>query len=185
MTLQDYMKNWALSAAPLRNATFAVTLLFALLTQSCGGTKETTVSHTSSRDSMMFREISQIRPVTVPLARAGLRLDLKEMAGLTPGAVFTDKNGQASVRVERRDSIIYITAECDSLQVLCENKTREVYHLRELLEQQKTDIVKPPGWRATFKNNAFYTFIGMGLMLVVILIKKIWKQVKQPGSLLR
>lgn len=178
------MKNWDLSDGLLKNATFAVTLLFALLIQSCGGTKETTAIHTS-RDSMMFREISQIRPVTVPLTRAGLRLDLKEISNLTPGAVFTDKNGQASVRVERLDSIIYITAQCDSLQVLCENKTREIYHLRELLEQQKTEITEPPGWWATVKNNTFYIIIGMVLMALLTFIKKIWKKIKQPGSLLR
>lgn len=157
----------------------AATLLFVLLIQSCGGTKETTVSHTSSKDSMMFREISLIRPVTVPLTRAGLRLDLKEISNLTPGAVFTDKNGQASVRVERRDSIIYITAQCDSLQVLCESKTREIYHLRELLEQQKTEITEPPGWWATVKNNTFYIATGMVLMLVINFLKRtLWQKIK-------
>lgn len=178
------MKNWALSAVPLKNATFAAIFLFALLIQSCGGTKETTDRHTSSRDSMVWREISQIRPLTVPLTRADLRLDLKEISNLTPGAVFTDKNGQASVRVERRDSIIYITAQCDSLQVLCESKTREIYHLRTQLEQQHTQVEKPPGWWATVKNNTFYIAIGMVLMALLTFIKKIWKKIKQPGSLI-
>lgn len=180
MTLQDYMKRWGLSAGQWRNVTFAVIFLFALLIQSCGSTKGTTVSHTNRTDSLMIREISLILPVTVPLTRADLRLNLSDVANLTPGAVFSDKNGQASVRVERRDSIIYITATCDSLQVLCENKTREVYHLRELLEKQETKIVEPPGWWETFKNNAFYIAVGMVLMLVINLIRRTWQKIRNP-----
>lgn len=183
--MQDYMKNWALSAVPSRNATFAVIFLFALLMWNCGGTKETTVSHTSSRDSTMFREISRIRPVTVPLTQADLRLDLKEMANLTPGAVFQDKNGQASVQVERRDSIIIITATCDSLQILVESQYREITRLRSEVDQQATVTGQTPGWWKTFKNNAFYVMVGMTFMSVIILTIRIWRKIKTPARLNR
>lgn len=179
------MKNKVTQIAFWPHGIIAAILPLVLLTLSCGGQKQLSESNSRQTDSLVIRERSQITQVTVPRTQAALRLELKDVANLTPGAVFTKSEGQATVAVERRDSIIYITATCDSLQMLVETQSREIYHLRSELEQQRTQIEKPPGWWATFKNNAFYILVGMGLMLILILIKKIWERIKQPVNLLR
>lgn len=180
MTLQDYMKKWDLSAGRLRSVMLAVICLYALSMWSCGSKKEIIDNRNHTTDSVMDRTVITSKILTVPLTRADLRLNLRELKNLPPGAVYTEKNGQASVRAERKDSIIYITATCDSLQLIVESQYREISRLHTQLEQQKTEVVKPPGWWATFKTNAFYIAIGMLLMLVIILMKKIWQ--KRPMS---
>lgn len=177
MILQNYMKTWGTYYGLLTNAMFVVTLLLALSTQSCGRLKEVRRIESHAADSITDRMIVTVRALNVPLTQAALRLNLSDLQTLTTGAVFTEKNGQASVRAERKDSIIIITATCDSLQLLVESQTREIYHLRTQLEKKHTEIEKHPGWWETFKNNAFYIAVGMFLMLVINLIRKIWKKI--------
>lgn len=170
--------KWGSSAA-LRNAvTIAVTCLFVLSMWNCRSLK-TTASHISATTDSLV-ELREIRTqvLNVPLSRADLRLELQEIKNLTPGAVFTGRNGQAEVRVERHDSLIYITATCDSLQLLAESQNREIYRLRSLFDEQT--IRKPPSRWESFKNNAFYTSAGMALMLLIILILKLWKKKQIP-----
>ena len=169
------MKKWDISAGLLRGVTLAVICLYALLMWSCRGTKQFTDNILHVHDSVMEKVTVTPISVKVPQSQADLRLNIKDVATLTPGASFTDKKGQASVKVERHDSIIYITATCDSLQLLVESQAREIYHLRSQLEKQHTEIEKPLSQWETLKNNTFYIVVGMFIMLVIILIKKIWK----------
>lgn len=89
-----------------------------------------------------------------------------QIARLQPGAMFQDKSGQASVTVEKKDSIIVVTAVCDSLQILVERQKTEIYKLRESIEKQETEFQKKNFWR-DLKNGAFYILVGMGIMLII------------------
>lgn len=168
------MKKWDAFSVPLKSVTAAIIFLSVLLIVSCGGPKvisrETREQQT---DSVTERITTTVKRVTVPLSQADLRLEIKDVENLTPGAIFTDKNGQASVRVERRDSLIYITATCDSLQVLVESQSREIYHLREQLSQQENVREKTPGFWEQAKTAVFYIAAGMALMFMINLKKRV------------
>lgn len=89
-----------------------------------------------------------------------------QIARLQPGAMFRDKSGQASVTVEKKDSIIVVTAVCDSLQILVERQKTEIYKLRESIKKQEAEFQKKNFWR-DLKNGAFYILVGMGIMLII------------------
>lgn len=63
------------------------------------------------------------------------------------GAVFTEKQGQASVRVRYEappgePETIVVTATCDSLQILCRELERELIRTRNDTETEKTEIIQ-------------------------------------------
>lgn len=173
MKYQNYTNSKGTCSGFSAAVTIAVILLFALLTANCGGQKQMHKETSHVTDSLLIRERSEITPITIPRTQADLRLKIKDVENLTPGAVFTDKNGQASVRVERRDSLIYITATCDSLQVLVESQSREIYHLREQLSQQENVREKTPGFWEQAKTAVFYIAAGMALMFIIQLKKRV------------
>lgn len=170
---QNYTKKWGIVSGFWKVVTAAVILLFVLLIASCGGQKQINKEARHETDSVLIRERSEISPLIVPRTQVDLRLNLDNLVTLTPGASFTGKKGQASVKVERHDSIIYITATCDSLQLLIESQSREIYHLREKLSEKQTTREKSPGlWERT-KTAAFYIASGMALMFIIQLKKRV------------
>lgn len=167
MTLVTCIKNLVLSAGRSKSAIFVVISLLAPLTWSCGGQKAIRQeTRCNERDSVMERVTTTTRPVTVPLSRVSLRLKEIQLSELEPGMMFRGKSGQASVQVEKKDSTIYITATCDSLQLLVEQQKTEIYRLRERFEEQKTTVEKRNFWKE-LKNGAIYILTGMGIMLLI------------------
>lgn len=169
----NYTKKWGFASGFWKAAMAAAIFLFALLIGSCGGQKQMHKETRSETDSILIRERSEITPITIPRTQVDLRLKVKDVESLTPGAVFTDKNGQASVRVEYRDSLIFITATCDSLQLLVENQSREIYHLRERLSEMEATREKTPGFWEQAKTAAFYIAVGMALMYIIKLKNRV------------
>lgn len=76
-----------------------------------------------------------------------LTIPTQNLRNLPTGAVYSDKQGQASVEVRYEappgePEIIIITAVCDSLQVLCRELERELIRIRNDTEKEKTEIVQ-------------------------------------------
>lgn len=173
MIYKNYTMNWDISDGPSRSAMFAVTLLIALLMWSCGGQKvitQTTQNHVT--DSVRERIITTVTQVKVPESRVSLRLTAKEVTELQPRMMFQEQSGQAAIRVEYRDSLIVVTATCDSLQILAESRNREIYRLRQELSQQDTLSEKPHSWWDRIKTAISYIIVGMILGAVVSAIKR-------------
>lgn len=167
MILATCIENLVPSGERLKSVIFVVTCLSALLMSSCGGQKAIrSTTRCNEKDSVMERVTITSKPVTVPRSRVSLRLNEMQIARLQPGAMFQDKSGQASVTVEKKDSIIVVTAVCDSLQILVERQKTEIYKLRESIEKQETEFQKKNFWR-DLKNGAFYILVGMGIMLII------------------
>lgn len=174
--LQSYTRRW-ISCARLRASVMrAVICLIVLSTGSCRGIREIDRRSSTTTDSVIVRERTEIIPVSIPASKAGIRLDLADISKLTQGAVFTRKEGQAAVSLSRQGDTVYVSATCDSLQMLVESKSIEISRLSTRLEQQQQIVEKPPGWWETLKNNTFYVIAGMVLMLIINLIRKIWQR---------
>jgi hypothetical protein len=74
-----------------------------------------------------------------------LAIPTESLRNLPEGASFTERQGQASVKVVRVEvpgepEYILVTSSCDSLQVLCENLQRDLIRIREDTETEKTEI---------------------------------------------
>lgn len=174
MTLAICTRNWVISVGPWKSGIFAVILLLAPLMWNCGGSKIITrEAHELQTDSVRERVIITVKPVTVPQSQVSLRLPPEEIMDLPPWAEYRKESGQASVRVEYRDSLIFITATCDSLQLLTESQSREIYHLRTELSQVETIREKPPNRWKQAKTAVFYIAAGMVLMFIINLKKRL------------
>lgn len=173
MTLQEYTKKWGLSAGRWRNVTVAVIFLLALSMWSCAGRKA--ISREIQRhetDSVRERITLTTELVKVPQSLVSLPLAPTDVMGLKTGQMYREQSGQASVTVEYRDSLIYITATCDSLQLVVESQNRELYHLRQTLKEREEQVSIKPGFWERIKNAVFFFALGCVFMYFVPLIKK-------------
>ena len=181
--LSSFIRKWGLSVGQSKGVTSAVILMCALLTTRCGNHRWLTENSTQTADSIVWMKTLTVKPMTVPLSQADLRLNLKDLNNLTPGARFVAQNGQAAVSVEKKDSIVYVTAVCDSLQILVESQKDEIFHLRRELEVTKEVKEAAPGFWEKMKNNTFYMIVGALLTLVIMFFKnKLWKKIKKTRN---
>lgn len=96
-----------------------------------------------SVDSMM--EELKIRTEAVKVAQSDVSLTLRtdSLRSLPPGASYSGRSGQASVKVSRKAATsttpeyIYVEASCDSLELQCERYERTVRTLRSELEDRR------------------------------------------------
>ena len=170
-TLLNFIRKWGLSVGQSKGVISVVILMCALLTTRCGNHRWLTENSTQTADSIAWMKTLTVKPMTVPLSQADLRLNLKDLNNLTPGARFVAQNGQAAVSVEKKDSIVYVTAVCDSLQILVESQKDEIFHLQRELEATKEIKETPPGFWEKVKNNTFYMIVGALLTLVIMFLK--------------
>ena len=162
-------RNSGLYVVLSRCVTFASITLFVPSMQSCGVKKvlrdyKEVVTDSVTEKTEITREL-----VKVPPAQVDLRLDIRDVMKLPPGAAFQKKDKQASVKIEYRDSIVYITSTCDSLQLLVTSKNREIARLRSALTDKRNIETTPPFER--LKNNLFFIVVGI-LITYIIRIKK-------------
>lgn len=170
-TLLNFIRKWGLSVGQSKGVISVVILMCALLTTRCGNHRWLTENSTQTADSIVWMKTLTVKPMTVPLSQADLRLNLKDLNNLTPGARFVAQNGQAAVSVEKKDSIVYVTAVCDSLQILVESQKDEIFHLQRELEATKEIKEVAPGFWEKVKNNTFYMIVGALLTLVIMFLK--------------
>ena len=96
-----------------------------------------------SVDSMM--EEVEIRTEAVKVAQSDVSLTLRtdSLRSLPPGASYSGRSGQASLKVSRKAATstspeyIYVEASCDSLELQCERYERTVRSLRSELDDRR------------------------------------------------
>ena len=103
------------------------------------------VSETVSTDSAVrlsldsVSELVEIRtePVKVPMSAVRLTIATDSLRSLPAGASYSERSGQASVKVSRKAATatepeyIYVYATCDSLQLQCERYERTIRNLHK------------------------------------------------------
>ncbi|MCR5714397.1 MAG: hypothetical protein K6F98_05660 [Bacteroidales bacterium] len=93
-------------------------------------------------DTTVWTEIR--RREYVPEAHAGVTLPVQALAALPDGAGYHAREGRATVRVERRDSLVYVTAGCDSVAREAAYYRRQTAMYRRMAEEavQHADSVR-------------------------------------------
>ncbi len=112
-----------------------------------------------------------VTPLVVPASLAEINVTVDALHSLPAGGSFQNTKGNATVSAKKEpDNSLTITAACDSLLLLLEEKSKEVYRfrlentaLKTTLNERKTEIIKEP--------NGFQWFqIWLGRVLAVIFI---------------
>lgn len=86
-------------------------------------------------------------PLTVPKSEVSLTIATDSLRRLPSGASYSERSGQASVKVTRRAATatepeyIYVYATCDSLQLQCERYERYIRNLHKDYGEQLNGMV--------------------------------------------
>lgn len=130
------------------------------------------------------------KPVRVPMSTVGLRLTLDSIRSLPPGAAYTAREKQATVKLQRKPATpnepeqIIIEAQCDSLLLVAASYSKSIITLkRQLTEANRAnselkETTKFKAQTSKFKVTfiAFIVGVATGIVLT-ILIRKIWQKV--------
>ena len=139
-------------------------------------------------------ELVEIRmePVSVPMSSVTLTIATDSLRNLPAGASYSERSGQASVKVSRKAATatepeyIYVYATCDSLQLQCERYERQIRNLRSEYGERLNEMQgrlsatsheqeevkeKPPNVIGTALKWYFYGLLSGILATIIIFIK--------------
>ena len=161
-TLVRRSARWPVSGRLLTMPTVAAIVLSVLSLTGCAAhrksvteAKEEQLSETIRTDSVIrlaidsVSELVEIRtePVKVPMSSVTLTIATDSLRSLPAGASYSERSGQASVKVTRRAATatepeyIYVYATCDSLQLQCERYERYIRNLHKDYGEQLNGMV--------------------------------------------
>lgn len=151
-TLARRNARWSGSGKLLTMPTVAAIVLSVLFLTGCAAhrknvtkAKEEQLSKTIRTDSVIRLAIdsvselveSRTEPVKVPMSAVTLTIATDSLRSLPAGASYSERSGQASVKVSRKAATatepeyIYVYASCDSLQLQCERYERTIRSLHK------------------------------------------------------
>ena len=195
------------SGKPLTVLTVAIIVTSALFLTGCAAprksvtkAKEEQLSETIRTDSVIrlaidsVSELVEIRtePVKVPMSAVTLTIATDSLCSLPAGASYSERSGQASVKVSRKAATatepeyIYVYASCDSLQLQCERYERQIRNLHSQYDERLNEMqnrlaatsheleeVKenPPNAIGTALKWFFYGLLSGILATIIIFIK--------------
>lgn len=191
--------------------TVAVTVMSVLFLSGCAThrksvttAKENHVSETILTDSAVHltldsvSELVEIRtePLKVPMSSVTLTIATDSLRSLPAGASYSERSGQASVKVSRKAATatdpeyIYVYASCDSLQLQCERYERQIRNLHSQYGERQKEMQnrmaatsheldevkeKPPNAIGTALKWCFYGLLLSGISAAIILFIKLKK----------
>lgn len=206
-TLARRNARWPGSGKLLTMPTVAAIVLSVLFLTGCAAhrksvtkAKEEQLSETIRTDSVIrlaidsVSELVEIRtePVKVPMSAVTLTIATDSLRSLPAGASYSERSGQASVKVSRKAATatepeyIYVYASCDSLQLQCERYERQIRNLHSQYGERLNEMQgrlsatsheleevkeKPPNVIGTTLKWYFYGLLSGILATIIIFIK--------------
>ncbi len=206
-TLARRNARWPGSGKLLTMPTVAAIVLSVLFLTGCAAhrksvtkAKEEQLSETIRTDSVIrlaidsVSELVEIRtePVKVPMSAVTLTIATDSLRSLPAGASYSERSGQASVKVSRKAATatepeyIYVYASCDSLQLQCERYERQIRNLHSQYDERLNEMQnrlaatsheleevkeKPPNAIGTALKWYFYGLLSGILATIIIFIK--------------
>ena len=208
-TLARRNARWPGSGKLLTMPTVAAIVLSVLFLTGCAAhrksvtkAKEEQLSETIRTDSVIrlaidsVSELVEIRtePVKVPMSAVTLTIATDSLRSLPAGASYSERSGQASVKVSRKAATatdpeyIYVYASCDSLQLQCERYERQIRNLHSQYGERQKEMQnrmaatsheldevkeKPPNAIGTALKWCFYGLLLSGISAAIILFIKL------------
>jgi hypothetical protein len=143
--------RWHGSGKLLTMLIAAVTAITVLCLSGCASSRksvsrQTAVSHEESLhavDSTVIASEIWRTPVKVPMSSVSLTLPVDSLRLLPPGAGYTTRKGQASVKVKRKAATekepeqLVIEAGCDSLELVAASYSKTINTLKRQLKEAK------------------------------------------------
>lgn len=145
--------------------------------------EHSTTEAVERNDSTSRTEKVNVRLLKVPQSSASLNLNFKNLSDLPIGAKYTEKQGQATVSVEKTgDNDYKITATCDSLTRVIVERETEIYHLQSRIKEltdstavRETITINettPVRWFFIYSGYVFWVLLGCGIIYLILKWKK-------------
>lgn len=199
--------RWLGSGKLLTVRTVASIVTTALFLSGCASSRKDRVSALTETELMLSEnliasqwsrnsesELEEVRtePVKVPMSSVTLTIATDSLHRLPSGASYSDRSGQASVKVSRKAATatepeyIYVYASCDSLQLQCERYERQIRNLHSQYDERLNEMQnrlaatsheleevkeKPPNAIGTALKWFFYGLLSGILATIIIFIK--------------
>ena len=206
-TLARRNARWPGSGKLLTMPTVAAIVLSVLFLTGCAAhrksvtkAKEEQLSETIRTDSVIrlaidsVSELVEIRtePMKVPMSAVTLTIATDSLRSLPAGASYSERSGQASVKVSRKAATatepeyIYVYASCDSLELQCERYERQIRNLHSQYGERLNEMQgrlsatsheleevkeKPPNAIGTALKWCFYGLLSGILTTIIIFIQ--------------
>lgn len=143
-------------------------MLLALPALSCRTVSENT--STLRSDRLAWDRKVSVTLATIPTSLATLTAHPDSLRSLPPGAAYTARSGQATVRLEMDNGRIRATASCDSLQQLVVALEEQLHQSAEQAMQQEKEI-KPFTTPLRTKLEWFLSGIIISILIILIYYK--------------
>ncbi|AUS06478.1 hypothetical protein [Pseudotamlana carrageenivorans] len=149
---------------------FILLLAFSFAT-SCRNTRQVVEKNTIQKERILKSEITFRDTVFfAPASQTSLKLPFKDcLKGFKKPQVFTQKNGNATVKLKVNTDTIVVTAKCDSLAIAAKIKQ---YYLKELnrIENDLNNLEVRTKGVSIFQTilyalSAFAIGLGVGVLL--------------------
>lgn len=206
-TLARRNARWPGSGKLLTMPTVAAIVLSVLFLTGCAThrksvtkAKEEQLSETIRTDSVVrlaidsVSEVVEIRTeaVKVPMSAVTLTIATDSLRSLPAGASYSERSGQASVKVSRKAATgtepeyIYVYASCDSLMLQCERYERQIRNIHSQYDERLNEMQnrlaatmheleevkgKPPNAIGTALKWYFFGLLSGILATIIIFIK--------------
>ena len=199
--------RWPVSEKLLTVLTVANIVTTALFLSGCASSRKDRVSALTETEQMLSENVSasqwsrdsiselvevRTESLKVPMSAVTLTIATDSLHRLPAGASYSERSGQASVKVSRKAATatepeyIYVYASCDSLQLQCERYERQIRNLHSQYGDRLNEMhnrlagtsheleevkEKPPNVIGTALKWFFYGLLSGILATIIIFIK--------------
>lgn len=163
----------------LKKLTVVLITISALCGTSCRSPRPTLEKELSqnmvARDSVSEKITKEVKLLKTPQTTARKTLTPKQLEDLPVGGIYQARDGNVTATIEKKpDGSLEFTANCDSLTLIVEALSREVYHLneektelKESLKEQKTEEVnRLTGWQ-WFQIYGFRIYVLLTIIIII------------------
>ncbi|MDH8702361.1 hypothetical protein M2138_001723 [Dysgonomonadaceae bacterium PH5-43] len=147
-------------------------IILALSVSSCSSSKS--ISEKQEAEIVEIKEKYERLPIRIPESKVNLQIPMANLPTLPQGAGYTNKQGQANVKVTAENDTIYIEASCDEVIADLEKAEREISYLKEKTELESEEK-KPPEIGIKTILRWFSLGLVIGIIITIITIRKLKK----------
>gem|GEM_PF-3336992 len=166
-----------------------VLLILVLFGSSCKSQKDLMEKDTTTDRQHIEQEIQRIekevKVVTTPQTTATIAVENMELDKLPVGAIYQAKDGNATATIKKTDKGIEFTANCDSLNLLIEQLTKEVYRYKSdstaLVHKERQQQTIEVNKLTSSQSFQIWGFRSLVVIAIVLILKKfnIWQLIKR------
>ena len=167
--------KWRDFAKPLVLLTVVSMLITALFFLSCATSRKTEVTKQEAfSQSIADSIVSETRLKTVekvPMSEVEMEIPMQNLLKLPDRAEYRAKSGQAGASVRVENDTVFVSATCDSLQIMCDYYESLYINYKQgyddLQSQYKNEVKKSPNTiRTAFVS--FFAGLVIGVLLTII-----------------